>query len=75
MNLTDVGRELRYPLTDMAILFAMIFYWLLFGLAQNARLLGVVGLLAGVASTVDAGLRTFWKHALILSQRWNSSNT
>lgn len=45
MNLTDVGSELRYPLTDMAIVFAMIFFWLLFGLAQNAGLLGFIGLL------------------------------
>jgi len=42
MKATDVGRELLYPLTDMAIVFAMIFFWLLFGLAQNAGLLGIV---------------------------------
>jgi hypothetical protein len=41
MKATDVGRELLYPLTDMAIVFAMIFFWLLFGLAQNAGLLGI----------------------------------
>lgn len=48
MNISDVGREIRYPLTDMAIVFAMIFYWLLFGLAQNAGLLGFVGLLIAI---------------------------
>ena len=41
MKATDVGRELLYPLTDMAIVFALIFFWLLFGLAQNAGLLGI----------------------------------
>ena len=41
MKATDVGRELLYPLTDMAIVFAMIFFWLLFGLARNAGLLGI----------------------------------
>jgi len=42
MKATDIGRELLYPLTVMAIVFAMIFFWLLFGLAQNAGLLGLV---------------------------------
>ena len=42
MKATEVGRELLYPLTDMAIVIAMIFFWLLFGLAQNAGLLGIV---------------------------------
>jgi hypothetical protein len=42
MKATEVRRELLYPLTDMAIIFAMIFFWLLFGLAQNAGLLGIV---------------------------------
>jgi hypothetical protein len=41
MKAADVGRELLYPLTDMAIVLAMIFYWLLFGLAQNAGLFGI----------------------------------
>jgi hypothetical protein len=41
VNLTDVGRELRYPLTDLAIVFAMLFYWLIFGLGQNAGLFGI----------------------------------
>jgi len=40
MKATEVGRELLYPVTDMAIIFAMIFFWLLFGLAQNAGLFG-----------------------------------
>ncbi len=42
MKATEVRRELLYPLTDMAIIFAMIFFWLLFGLARNAGLLGIV---------------------------------
>ncbi len=42
MKATEVRRELLYPLTDMAIISAMIFFWLLFGLAQNAGLLGIV---------------------------------
>ena len=41
MKSSDIGRELLYPLTNMAIVFAMIFYWLLFGLAQNARFFGI----------------------------------
>lgn len=41
MKATDIYRELLYPLTKMAIVFAMIFYWLLFGLAQNAGFLGI----------------------------------
>ena len=42
MNATEISREMLYPLTDMAIIFAMIFFWLLFGLARNAGLLGIV---------------------------------
>ncbi len=53
MKATDIGRQLLYPLTDMAIVFAMIFYWLLFGLAQNAGLLGIALLFL----TVPAYLR------------------
>jgi hypothetical protein len=41
MKASDIGKELLYPLTNLAIVFAMIFYWLLFGLAQNARFLGI----------------------------------
>ena len=41
MNLSDVGRELRYPLTDMGVALAMLFYWLIFGLGQNAGLFGI----------------------------------
>ena len=41
MTVTSIGRELLYPLKDMAIILAMIFYWLLFGLAQNAGLFGI----------------------------------
>ena len=53
MQASDIGTELKYPLTDMAIVFAMIFFWLLFGLAQNARLFGIVLLFL----TVPAYLR------------------
>jgi len=53
MKAADIGRELLYPLTDMAIVFAMIFYWLLFGLARNAGLLGIALLFL----TVPAYLR------------------
>ncbi len=42
MNVTSVGRELLYPLKEMATILAMIFFWLLFGLAQYARLIGIV---------------------------------
>lgn len=38
---TDVGRELIYPLTDRAIVYAMVFYWFLFGLAYVAKLFGI----------------------------------
>lgn len=38
---SSIGRELLYPLQDMAIILAMIFFWLLFGLAQNAGLFGI----------------------------------
>lgn len=41
MNLRDVAMEFRYPLTDMAIVLAMLFYWLVFGLGQNAGLFGI----------------------------------
>jgi hypothetical protein len=41
MKASDIGKELLYPLTNLAIVFAMIFYWLVFGLAQNARFLGI----------------------------------
>ena len=53
MKATDVGGELLYPLTDMAIVFAVIFFWLLFGLAQNAGLFGIALLFL----TVPAYLR------------------
>ena len=41
MKIADFARELLYPLTDMAIVLAMLFYWILFGLAQNAGLFGI----------------------------------
>ncbi len=41
MKATDAYRELAYPLTNLATLFAMIFYWLLFGLSLEASLLGI----------------------------------
>lgn len=41
MKAINIERELLYPLTDMAIVYAMIFYWLLFGLAQSAGMLGI----------------------------------
>jgi hypothetical protein len=41
MKATDVGREMLYPLTNTAIVYAMIFYWLLFGLAYKAKIFGV----------------------------------
>lgn len=41
MKASDLGREFLHPLTNMAIVLAMIFYWLLFGLAQNAGLFGI----------------------------------
>lgn len=53
MKASDIGRELIYPLNNMAIVFAMIFFWLLFGLAQSARLLGIALLFL----TVPAYLR------------------
>jgi hypothetical protein len=48
MTASDIGRELLYPLNNMAIVFAMIFFWLLFGLAQSARLLGIALLFLAV---------------------------
>ncbi len=41
MKATDVGRELLYPLTNTAIVYAMIFYWLLFALAYHAKIFGI----------------------------------
>ena len=41
MKASDIGRELLYPLAHMAVFFAMVFYWLLFGLAQIAGLFGI----------------------------------
>jgi len=41
MKLADVIREIFYPLTNMAIVFAMIFFWTLFALVQRAGLIGL----------------------------------
>ncbi len=41
MRATELGRELIYPLTDRAIVYAVLFYWFLFGLAYFARFLGI----------------------------------
>jgi hypothetical protein len=41
MKLADVIREIIYPLTDVAIVLAMLFFWMLFGLAQKAGLIGL----------------------------------
>jgi hypothetical protein len=41
MKATDVGRELLYPLKSTAIVYAMVFYWFLFGLAYVAKLFGI----------------------------------
>jgi hypothetical protein len=48
MKASDIGRELIYPLSNMAIVFAMIFFWLLLGLAQSARLFGIALLFLAV---------------------------
>ncbi len=41
MKPADVFREVIYPLTNMAIVFAMLFFWMLFGLVQSAGLIGI----------------------------------
>ena len=41
MKLADVIREIFYPLTNMAIVLAMIFFWMLFALVQRAGLIGL----------------------------------
>lgn len=41
MTASDIARELLFPLTNMAIVTAMIFFWLLFGLGQKAGLFGI----------------------------------
>ena len=41
MKPADLIREIVYPLTSMAILFAMIFFWMLFALVQRAGLIGL----------------------------------
>ena len=41
MKPDDVYREVTYPLTDMAIVFAMVFFWVMFMLIHNAGFLGI----------------------------------
>ncbi len=41
MKLADVIRQIIYPLTNVAIVFAILFFWMLFGLAQSAGLIGL----------------------------------
>ena len=53
MKLTELLREISYPLSDFTIVFAMLFYWFLFSLAQRAGLFGI----ALLALTVPAYLR------------------
>ena len=41
MTPADVIREIFYPLKNIAIVFAMLFFWMLFGLVQRAGLIGL----------------------------------
>ena len=41
MKPADAIREIVYPLTDIAIVLATLFFWMLFGLAQRAGLIGL----------------------------------
>jgi hypothetical protein len=41
MKPSDVIREILYPLKNIAIVFAMLFFWMLFGLVQRAGLIGL----------------------------------
>jgi len=41
MKPADVVRELLYPLTDMAIIMAMFFFWIVFAIAKAGGLLGL----------------------------------
>jgi len=44
MKPADLGRELLYPLTDMAIILAMLFFWLMFNVATMfASMPGFIG--------------------------------
>lgn len=42
MKPTEFAAELAYPLTNMAIVFAMLFFWLLSTLVWNAHLFGIL---------------------------------
>jgi len=41
MKPTEILREIIYPLTDMAIVLAMLFFWLMFSLVAKAGLIGI----------------------------------
>ncbi|MGI9261626.1 MAG: hypothetical protein ACR2QR_06310 [Woeseiaceae bacterium] len=41
MKPAEVLREVIYPLTNMAIVFAMLFFWLMFSLVAKAGLIGI----------------------------------
>lgn len=45
MTATELGREVLYPLSNMAIIFATLFFWLLIELAAAAGVFGIVLLL------------------------------
>ena len=65
MKPIDLLRELIYPLTDVTVAFAMIFFWFLFGLGKFAGLFGI----ALLALTVPAYLRFL---LYLLEERANS---
>jgi hypothetical protein len=41
MKPADLLREIAYPLTDMAIIMAMLFFWIVFAIGKAAGLLGI----------------------------------
>lgn len=53
INATKLGRELLYPLSEQAVVYAMLFYWALFLVARKAGMFGL-WLLIG---TIPAYLR------------------
>lgn len=67
MKPIDLLRELIYPLTDVTVAFAMVFFWFLFGLGRYAGLFGI----ALLALTVPAYLRFL---LYLLEERANSRN-
>ena len=52
INATDFGRELLYPVKQRAIVYAVLFYWLLFWLAQSAGRFGLWLLIITVPASV-----------------------